>query len=506
MDNGSERMTTIPSSPARGPATGRRSLCIGGLALVAAGLVLWATRDGASTSADSAVYVGTAQSVAAGHGLNVPFHYYPLGGVNIGTPPTGQTAPTPTPLVIYAPLAPVLLAIGGHPFAAARIEDTIFFALTVLLVGIFVLAVTDELWLAAAAQGVVAFSLAVFASDVGTISAALFFTTLAIMAVLRDREAPRPVWLIVAAVAIGLATLERYAAGGLIVWGALALRHRRGHAAALLVMSSCPLAAWFVYEQVSGRSTGHFVGFHIVKTTIRTGIRSVADWILPTNSPFPIAVLGAFVVAIVVALLLRQRVIARLVVLFIVVQIVILEIATTFFDAGVNLDSIEFIPLFLALVIGVACSVKPRQSIQIITIAVVVASVVRFGVDTTTHPTLGYSTAAWVHSPIMADVRALPPDAVIYTNAPDAIYLLDHRSTSSLPERVDFSTLKENPLFNSQLGEIRRTLTTRGGFVVFVRGLGRGSFLPSESSLKRELSLLLVRNAHDGAVYRLPPP
>jgi len=479
-----------------------RRLCIGALSLLAAGVVLWASRDGAPTSADSAVYVGSARSVAAGHGLDVPIHYYPLGRVSIGTPPPGRSVPRPTPLVIYAPLAPVLLAIGGHPFGAARIEDVVFFALTILIVGLFVLARTGALWLATAAQAVTVLSLGVMASDVGTIAPALFFASIALMAVVLQRDRPRTLWLIVAAAAIGLATLERYASGGLIVWGVLALRQRRRDALALLVMSSCPLAAWFVYEQVSGRSTGHFVSFHIVMNTIRTGIQSLGDWVLPSDSPLPVALLGAIAVAVVALIVLRNAT-ARLLVLFLVVQAVILEIAVTFFDAGVNLDAIEFVPLFLAMVVAVACAVNRTRLAKIVTIAVVVAAVARFGIDTTTHPTLGYAMPVWVDSPIMADVRALPSTAVVYTNAPDAIYLLVNRATSSVPETVDFSTLKQNSRYGAQLREIAHTLRTRGGYLVYVRGLGRDNFLPTEAELRRELPLHLVRNARDGAIYSI---
>ncbi len=501
MDVG-EGVAAVPAPAATGRAAVRRRLCVGGLALLAAGVILWASRDGAPTTADSAVYVGTARSVAAGHGLDVPIHYYPLGAVSIGTPPPGRSAPRPTPLVVYAPLAPVLLAIGGHPFGAARIEDAIFFALTILLVGMFVLSKTDSLWLTVAAQAVIAFSLGVLASDVGTIGAALFFAAVAVMAVVRQRDRPRAVWLIVAAAAIGLATLERYASGGLIVWGALVLRHRRRDALALVVMSSCPLAGWFVYEQISGRSTGHFVGFHIVTTTIRAGIHSIGEWILPSNSPLPVALLGALVVAVVALLLLRNAT-ARLLVLFIVVQIVILEIATTFFDAGVSLDPVEFVPLFLVLVVAVACAARYTPLAKLLAIAAVAAAVVRFGVDTTTHPTVGYAMPVWVHSPIIAEVRALPSTAVVYTNAPDAIYLLANRATASIPETVDFSTLKQNPRYHAQLSEILRTLESRGGYVVYIRGLGRDNVLPTEASLRRELPLQLVHNVRDGALYTI---
>jgi hypothetical protein len=201
---------------------------------------------------------------------------------------------------------------------------------------------------------------------------------------------------------------------------------------------------------------------------------------------------------------MRKNISARLLIFFIVVQVVILEIAITFFDAGVNLDSFQFIPLFFALVVAVACSINRTRAVRIVVIAFAVASVARFGVDTTTHPTLGYAMPVWVHSQIMADVRALPENAIIYTNAPDAIYLLDDRATASIPERLDFSTLKPNQRFDAQLTDIRRTLLTRGGYVVYVRGLDRDAFLPTEASVIHDLHLHLVRSARDGAVYTIP--
>jgi hypothetical protein len=103
----------------------------------------------------------------------------------------------------------------------------------------------------------------------------------------------------------------------------------------------------------------------------------------------------------------------------------------------------------------------------------------------------------------VAAVRALPARAVIYSDAPDVLYMLDGRATSSIPETEDFSTLKDNSRFEAQIAEIRQTLSGRGGYVVYVRGLGRGSFLPSESTLRRLLDLRPVDQVRDGAVYTL---
>ena len=104
--------------------------------------------------------------------------------------------PVPTPLVVYAPLQPVLLAVGGqNPVGTARVEDTIFFTLTVLIVGLVVVAVTDELWLAAAAQLIIGSSLAINVASLGTDGTALFFAIVALVAIMRFRDRHGGRWL-----------------------------------------------------------------------------------------------------------------------------------------------------------------------------------------------------------------------------------------------------------------------------------------------------------------------
>jgi len=485
----------------------RRVLCLGAVALIAGALVLFATREAVSTGPDSSVYVGTAHSVEAGHGLDVPIHYYPLGDVDIGTPLPAHFSPQPTPLLVYAPLEPVLLAAGGDPLGTARAEDAVFFALMVLVVGLFVLLATGEPWLAAAAQLVVAGSLVSHVTDVGTSAASLFFIVVALAAVIALRERPLRRWLIIAALATGLATLERYANGGLLVWGLLALRSRRREALAFLAIGSIPLVAWFAYQRISGTGTGHLLGFHLLGGSFRGGARSVADWILPSSIPAAPALLAALAVVVAVLLVVRRRPTtpALLLVLYAVVQIVVLELAITFFDAEVNLDTRELLPCFVAVVMALACSIERTPALKLLVAAAVVGSLVRGGVEIASDVPAGYATARWVESPTMAAVRALPARTVIYSNAPDALYLLADRATSSVPEEVDFSTLKRNPHVGAQLAELRRTLAARGGLLVYVRGLGR-DYLPSEPSLVRKLQLLLVRETSDGAIYSLSGP
>lgn len=502
---------------ARAGAVGRGALAA--LMLVAAlagGLVLLASRHGLSTSPDGAVYVGTARELASGHGLDVPIHFYPLGTTDIGTPAAGRVAPTPTPLVTYAPLEPVLIAVAGpaHVYGAARAENAGFFAAAVLLVGLLLVGLGAELWVAIGAQLVVALSLADFMMPtVASEPAALFLTVAALGAVLWYRRRPHWGWLVAAAAAVGAATLVRYAAGGLIIWLLVALLPRWRVALGTASAAAAPLVGWFAYQHVSGLGTGHSLGLHIDTGLARAAMRSIADWVLPNGISVAVAALGALAVIVVALAILRYGTSApRLLVAYAVIQILVLAVAHTVVDAGVNLEPREFIYPFVAMVAAGALALPRGRAGLAVVGALVALAGLRGGFDIAGRPAGGYVASEtlrsidWQTSPILLAVRRLPSDRIVYSNAPDAIYVVDGRATSSLPETQDFSTLKANPRFDDQMAEVDRTLHTRGGYVVYVRGLSRSSFLPSEQQVRRQLGLRLVQATADGAIYALPGP
>ena len=484
-------------------------------AVLAAGLLLFATRHGEDTEPDSAAYTGTAHSLATGHGFKVPIHFYPLGRVGIGIPPANAASPAPTPLVVYAPLEAALLAPGDHPVGAARAENVTFFALAVLLVGLLVLGMSGSLWMAVAAELVVAFQrITELLAQVQTTTPALLLALVAIAAVMRYRHRPSPGWLVVAVTAMGLGLLERYAAGGVVVWAVIALWYRHRTAITVGVLSVLPLGGWFAYEQATGASSGHSLGVHFVTNSVRSGTRSISDWILPTSVGSGIAAVAAVAVVAGTAVALRRgrRNEARLVVAFAVVQLVFLEVASIFVDAGVSLEPRELVPIFAAVVIALAASTRATTAIKALAAALAGAAVISSLVAVAHHEGQVYSATKWTHSRLMADVRALPTDTVIFTNAPDALYLLTGRATSSVPETQDFSTLKANQNFRSQIQQMTSVLRARHGVIVYVRNLPGGhpndpssprdAFLPNETALKTLIPLTAVHNEADGAIYQ----
>jgi hypothetical protein len=497
--------------PSRRWQRGRHLVALVLVAAAASGLVLVRARNGVSTGPDSAIYLGVARSLAAGHGFDVPIHPYPVG--DIGTPPAGARNPAPTALEHYPPLEPVALAMFGHPIGTALVEGSLLLGATVLLVGLTVLAVTRALWLALAAEVVVASPRMISNySSVGSEALGTFLVVLALALLAWHLARPRAASLVGASGAAGLALVTRFAAGGVVVLGLIALRRRPREALAFLLISAAPLAAWFLYQQTQS-GAGHRVQVHLMPSTAKAGARAVADWVLPWHAPQLVAAVTASCVLVAVAVLVRRRGgrTARLFALFAVVQLLFLVVAITFVDGGVNLEPRILLPIFVALVVAVACCIPDTRSARIVVGAAVAASVLAVAVNVVTLPGTSYASTRWTKSPLIERVRRLPAGDVVYTNAPDALYLVAHRATSTIPEKFDFSTREPNPRYTRQLAEIRRTLTRRRGYVVYVRGLPRnapsddpiGGFVPSERELRTRLGLRLLRNTRDGAIYTL---
>jgi hypothetical protein len=113
----------------------------------------------------------------------------------------------------------------------------------------------------------------------------------------------------------------------------------------------------------------------------------------------------------------------------------------------------------------------------------------------------GYSGKAWVESELIHKVRALPSGTLIYTNGPDAIYILTGRPAYSIPHKIIVKNRKTNKNYLTELKKMEERLKTqRGVLVYFYRQRGRW-YLPAEEELKAKLPLVLKDTGGDGLIY-----
>ena len=214
---------------------------------------------------------------------------------------------TGTPLVLYPPLFPLLLAAGGwvgiEPFAAGRWVNATAFGLTILAAGGWLRSNlrSQGLALAATATLVTALPLNYFAASLMTDFLFALFTLLALIqwtAFLHRRTDAPLRW---AAVFTALAALTRYPGVVLIGTGVLLLLlfARRKQTLVFGAISSVPLLAvlaynWTVSETLAGKYRG---SGQSLSEGLRQTVEVFREWIVPPNAPEELAYLLGLAVA-----------------------------------------------------------------------------------------------------------------------------------------------------------------------------------------------------------------
>jgi hypothetical protein len=115
---------------------------------------------------------------------------------------------------------------------------------------------------------------------------------------------------------------------------------------------------------------------------------------------------------------------------------------------------------------------------------------------------LNYPSLSNLH--IIEEIRKLPQDAYIYSNAPDLIYLHTKRFASSIPAKYFFPEKKTIPNFQDEIKKMANKLKEKDGFLVLIYPHSR-PYLPTEDELNSLLDLQVYKRTPDGVIYKVRP-
>jgi hypothetical protein len=146
------------------------------------------------------------------------------------------------------------------------------------------------------------------------------------------------------------------------------------------------------------------------------------------------------------AVVAESEVLPRLLLLFAAAYVAGVLVSMVVFDDLVQLDTRILAPVYMSVVVLVA-AVAPRAiqnawrvvwlrvPVSLVVSVIAIAFGLRFAALATSAHSLGviYSNTDWLGSATMARVQTLPGDATIFSNAPDAVYMLSGRSTYEIP-------------------------------------------------------------------------
>lgn len=511
---------------------GSRALCIT-LALLSlcgmAVILLCTSRYGVGTSPDSAGYLGAARSLLAGKGYR-----YPDGGLYVQWPP----------------LYPTLLAATGFagldPLLGARLLNSLAFGGLIFAAGIlFQRCTTSSAWAVAGALSVLSAApllacyLMAWSEPVFILLAVLF--VLCVPRFLRSESLP--VLALVASLA-GLACLQRYAGAALVLTGGVlialspyraSLLRRLMYLAIFGVIAATPVALWCVRNTVlTGQTAGahhpHLASGAELFRTLHVAAQIVAPWLWPSPRAGPVTPMTLGLVVVLAAILVVLAPMAEIVqrrrngptmdadrkeidglqlwsvVAFGLIYLGFLVVSS----AGLTWDPEErlmaplYVFLMVLLVAGIdsACRLLSLPFGHGRLVGPIAFSLcmlwllyplrelrhtipycVRQGAG-------GYSAPPWQDSPLVKWLRRHPLEGGVYSNVPDALYLLTGASAGTTPhyywDAAQFA---------------RREFAARPSYIVWFHNLRR-YFLYDLRELLSRYRMEEVATFPDGRIYR----
>ena len=104
----------------------------------------------------------------------------------------------------------------------------------------------------------------------------------------------------------------------------------------------------------------------------------------------------------------------------------------------------------------------------------------------------GYSSTIWRHSPVMAYLKGHPLQGTVFSNGPDAIYILNHQKANKSPGNDD-----------PRLKACRDERDGRPLYLVWFNTLNWRTYLATPQRLARDHHLNIQRRFKDGTIYTI---
>ncbi len=488
------------------------ALLLGAVAFVCA--IAITGGNGPGLDPDALAYVGAATSLAHHGSLRVPS--------------SGWDAPDSTSaLTTWPPGFSVAMAIpqsaGVSPLASARL---------VVATAAFVSAAVLSLLLESAAGwvaglvGVMAFLVtpAVVGVHLSVLSEPLFLACLALTLAGMVGRSSRP---FLAGIPAAVAVMVRYAGicapAAVILWfffrGRKPLRNRFADGAEAALPSVILIGAWITRNMrlSDGESGAELAFYGKLGPTLREGMRTISDWLVPGVESAAargllaaaLMVLLAFVAVKAVSRIMKRSgdddvrgalcfLQADLLLLF--CYLGVLVSARLFVGDAIPFDFRLFSPAIMlaegAIVVVLASSLtgatRAAKLAAGFAIALWFAGSMRVSADMASESVnIGSDFAAneWRSSPTLQWVRSQSAGWALFTNWPAAVYFRTSRIARDIPQTLGTAELRE-------FGEILRE--QHGAFVAF--NLYNTDYPPSES-IAHSLGLVEARRFNDGAVW-----
>jgi 4-amino-4-deoxy-L-arabinose transferase-like glycosyltransferase len=494
-------------------------LAIALLSIAGAATLLFCTSWGIGLAPDSAMYIGMARGLLAGHGCAIPV--------------AGNRYSVVTHYLPAFPAAIALISkLGAKPLEAARLVEVIFFAANIAMAAVVIHLATQG----SKAAAVVGAALMLIAPDIiwihsFALSEALFLLLLVVAAAAtaRNIERPRIAELLITGILLGLCYLTRYMGIAFVAAAVMAItllgrfpwRRRLLNAAIVGAIAAIPVLAWMLRNRrLASETVGRPMVWHPVTADhLIFGWRSLQAWLAPTSGrTLLLSTSIALVAALGAAYFVNrkktstppafQSALPMVVVIFSTVYFLFLLVAISLFDYTTKINARILSPLLgCAIVALCVLGASANHRWRVIAAAACAAIMVQWifassiQLSRLRHEGLGYASPLWLHSQTLRAVHRLPKETPIYTNAWDVIALLDDRPAQTLPARIVGVSGVANPTFTHDVQNLTEQVQQHAALIVFFHSLHSRESLLNESDVQTLMPLRVYLQRRDGIIY-----
>jgi hypothetical protein len=482
---------------------------LGFIGVAALLIVIVVTPWGIGLSPDSVIYIGGARSLSTGNGFSLP----------------GESG-TSAPIIHFPPLYSFLLAVltffGADPLRASRWLAAGLFAGNCILAVFLTLAVSQSTVVSLLVGLFVLTAFPIIQAHTMAWSEPLFLSLqlggmLVLVSYLRE---PKRRYLIGASIILGLSALTRYAgvamlvaAGGTVLLLSSRERRRRiSEAIVMMALGLLPLLVWLARNAwLTDGLVNRELSIHPISLAqLSTAFQVMSSWLsFAWLTSFDVQSVVLIVLSLLAAACLaicprRVEFVSgsrrdscgywcKFLVTLILSYVLTIFAVISFLDAQVPIDSRLLSPLYiplvgLASVLGIQFWRKKR--IAAVTRAMVALSLVLILIghamasldwlQFSYREGLGYAGRDWRNSSTLAKLSTLRQTAPVYSNAPDALYVLRGIPAAMVPRKVDPQSAQPNSQYAGPAKppcdrERRHARRFQSDYLALVSSHGRGN-------------------------------
>jgi hypothetical protein len=439
------------------------------------------------TWGDPIAYIAVARSLAAGHGVSVPY----------GSLYTQWRLTAGGPVSHWPPGYSLLLSVWSSSILLwARILAVALFSASVFLFGLLAQRLGVTRFGAIALAIIFAGSSFQLFGTLASESLFFFLVLLGLHGLVSFFHRPAVPSILLASIAFGLSTVTRYLGEAFVIGGVIAIlflwkepiARRLRFAAALAIVGNIPLLIWLHSIHNSPESPSlHIASFYDLETSLFT----ITGFIVPGVHSADLRVLIVAVIVIgVVALKINGSLgsfspirLERSDWLFLILTItylVFLFASRSFIDPLIQLNARMLFLAFMLLLLWCAqnwprfasWSAVPRSRygppIATAIVCLLVVTAAWTAIDVARQAEQGsFAAATPRNAALRGALAAVPKDSVIYSNLPDVVYFISGRPIHILPVKASPLTLRTNRHFAAQMSSVEQNLCGRPATVVY---------------------------------------